>query len=129
MAPLIAILKRTVLAGDQALIGETPGEAHYLALLGQNTPCTAGELWQHLVTATLKHEPGASEWLSPLDVIFTHGCLARRIITALERRAIGALSSQEPALQRDRLAAVYRRLCRSLAENQMFIPASAPHTD
>lgn len=117
IAPLCAILERTVAAGDLAVIGASPDEARYLALLGRAGPCTANELWQHLSATCLAVEPGADEWLPALDVMARHGCLARRIVTAL--------GGPDHTPSRDSLIAVYRRLCACLAENHLFVPTGA----
>lgn len=107
VAALCDIFLSTLRDGDRAVIAN---EA-YLATfgLGDVPRCTAGELWTHLfetlVPATRRDSPESS----PLRVILNEGCLARRILHALQ-------GDESPA----RLAAVYRELCDCLAEGRMF---------
>jgi gamma-glutamyl:cysteine ligase YbdK (ATP-grasp superfamily) len=108
---LAAILDACVRDADAALVRD----AAYLRALGfpGPAPCTARELWAHLVERTLAREPGWDEWAPALTTILREGCLARRILAALAGD-----------LRRERLAEVYRELCRCLAASELFRPGS-----
>jgi hypothetical protein len=77
-------------------------------------PATAGEVWRHLLSAAFGAElAGAGRWRRPLEVILDQGPLARRILAATGSRP-----------SRQRLAAVYRRLCDCLRAGEIFLPAA-----
>lgn len=82
----------------------------YLSLFGYTgpVPCTAGQLWRHLVDAVV---PAGHLSRPPLEVILTHGTLARRILRATPT----PLSPQG-------LQDVYTQLARSLANGTPFLP-------
>lgn len=107
VAPLADLFRRTVVAAEGAEISD----AAYLGLFGYHgRRATAGELWAYLVAdlladGTLPSEP----WAAPLRVLLDEGPLARRIL-----RALG------PEPDRERLAAVYRRLCDGLERGELF---------
>ena len=104
---LSAILDGCVRDGDRAPIGEPS----YLSMLGYpGRPCTAGELWAHLIADCGPDTPVHSPMFRDvLDVILEEGPLARRIVTAV---------GQEPAP--DRLREVYRQLCDCLQAGRLF---------
>jgi gamma-glutamyl:cysteine ligase YbdK (ATP-grasp superfamily) len=106
---LAAILADTIRDADGAVLRD----AAYLRALGfpGPGPCSAGELWSDLCARTLAREPGYGEWDPALRAILGEGCLARRILAALRG-----------GFRRERLAEVYRELCRCLAEDRMFRP-------
>jgi gamma-glutamyl:cysteine ligase YbdK (ATP-grasp superfamily) len=109
-APLQAIFLDAIRDGDQAVVRD----GAYLAALGlpARGPRRTGEIWQHLIETTLG-SPDRDEARSWLDQFTRHGCLARRIITALG-----------PATTRDRVAEVYRRLADCLALGVPFDPTT-----
>mgnify|MGYP000845355132 CR=1 FL=1 len=109
--PLEQVLDRTARQADAAILVEPlprlfgwPG----------SLPCTAGELWQHLVRTALATSPFDPESTSAFELILRQGPLARRLFQATG-----------PAPDRDRLRSVYRRLCECLAENRLFDSAAA----
>jgi hypothetical protein len=106
--PLADLLEATIKDGGAARINNT----RYLQTLGwpHGGPCTASELWGHLIDAVRKAQPAALAFCEPeLQVLLDRGSLARRIVDAV---------SSTPT--RAELAEVYRRLCDCLAEGRMF---------
>lgn len=103
------ILLACVRDGDRAVIRD----AEYLRTIGIATVpgwgMTAGEAWAALIGAGLSGAAGYQEWAPALDTIARGGCLARRILAALD----GDLGRQN-------LAAVYGRLAECLARGQLF---------
>jgi hypothetical protein len=71
----------------------------------------ADELWRHLLEATLFRDGTAAEHHGPLELMLTHGPLARRIVTA-----VGG------APDRSVLRSAYGLLCDCLAAGRMFVP-------
>jgi hypothetical protein len=104
---LAAVLDACVRDGDRAPIADPS----YLSMLGYpGRPCTAGELWSHLVMDCPPDAPvHTPAFRDALDVILEEGPLARRIV-----RAVGANVTM-PAL-RD----VYRELCDCLQAGRLF---------
>ena len=105
-APLRTILLETIRDADQAVITNP----QYLKSFGwpHRRHCTAGELWQHVLTATDLCS-ALSPWAQPLQIMVQHGPLARRILQALPDN-----------FSPDHLQAVYRRLCMGLTSNTLF---------
>lgn len=125
------VLDRTTMSGDQAILGQNPDEARYLALLGLSEPgpITAAELWSALIERTLAKEPDSERWLPALGTITRQGCLARRILAGLSSgsgsgRSLGPGKPERGPIARERLAAVYRQLCQCLAEGRMYTPGT-----
>jgi gamma-glutamyl:cysteine ligase YbdK (ATP-grasp superfamily) len=108
---LAALLDACTRDADGAVVHD----AAYLCALGfpRAGPCTARELWEHLLERTLAREPGFDEWAPALATILREGCLARRILAALGGD-----------LRRERLAEVYGELCRCLAGGELFRAAA-----
>lgn len=105
VGPLETIFLAAVRDGESAVIRDR----RYLGAFGLGRdPCTAGELWRHVVGSLPAGGDGASE---SLGVILEHGTLARRILRRLGRRP-----------SRDRIRRAYRDLCDCLAEGRMFLP-------
>jgi carboxylate-amine ligase len=105
--PLEKIFLAVLRKGESAVIRD----GRYLSAFGLSRgPMTAGELWAHLAATLLT---GASDddraALRALDVIFSRGTLARRIVRALGK-----------APSRERIQRVYRELCECLSEGRMF---------
>jgi len=109
-AALSALFLDAIRDGDLAVVRDPA----YLAALGlpARDSRRMGEIWQHLIEATLA-PADREEARSWLDQYGRHGCLARRIVTALG-----------PASTRDRVAEVYRRLADCLALGVVFDPTS-----
>lgn len=104
-ARLAEILRTVSRDAERAVIAD----ASYLRALGcPGEPCSAGELWRHMLRDTMVAEAFAP-WREPLELILRQGPLARRIL-----RSVG------PAVKRSRLAAVYAALCGCLARGQLF---------
>ncbi len=103
VSPLADLFEECVHDGEQTLIADRA----YLAAFGfPSEQACAGELWQHLAQELFS---GNREVPAPLQTIFAHGPLSRRLL-----RALGA----EP--QRAHRTEVYRELCDCLAEGRMF---------
>ncbi len=102
---LVNVLHACIRDAELAVIDN----AEYLRLLGfPDRQCQAGELWRHLIEATLLD--GSAHWREPLRVMLERGPLARRIL-----RAVGTDGSKA------RLRAVYRELCDCLEAGRMFL--------
>lgn len=101
---LARILFAVVERSDETVIGDTD----YLRDLGFEGAqrASAGELWSHLMDATL---PSDSPWRPALATILAKGSLARRLL-----RASG------PRPTRDRLHETYEELCDCLVEGRLF---------
>lgn len=106
--PLAQIFLSTVADGEAAPIANRA----FLETFGLRgvDRCRAGELWRHLIDASLPPgTPEADEHRPALEVLLSEGTLARRIL-----RAVGE------TVARERVAAVYRKLCDCLADGRMF---------
>ena len=106
--PLEKILLGAIAHGDQTQIADRA----YLELFGMPrcARCTAEELWTHLAESVLPTFPAQErEMLAPLNVILDQGPLSRRILKALDGQ-----------VTRERLRAVYGKLCDCLAAGEMF---------
>ncbi len=102
--PLVRLLLKTIRDADRAVIDD-PG---LLACFGVAGPreITAGALWGAIAEAVIApHSP----WREHLKIIFTQGCLARRIIRSLR----GDFSRQS-------ILRTYRALARCLSEGCSF---------
>lgn len=106
IAPLEEIFLAAVMHADRAPIRNKK----YLALFGfENGDTTAGELWAHLLADARKANETPEGLYAPIDTIAQRGPLARRILAALD-----------PPVNREKLEAIYGRLCDCLAQNRMF---------
>jgi gamma-glutamyl:cysteine ligase YbdK (ATP-grasp superfamily) len=105
-ARLAGILQAVVRDADATILDD----ADYQTALGlPKGPITAGEGWRALYEAVspgMEHDPA---WEAPLDAVLNQGCLARRILCALD----GDVS-------RPNLVAVYRRLADCLEAGETF---------
>ncbi len=105
---LYEVLMSVVKDGERARITNQ----EYLRLFGiTQTELQAGDLWQHLfdtasVSGLIDHESG-----EVLQIIFSHGTLARRILQALPE-----------VFTRIDLKRVYGSLCDCLQEGRMYLP-------
>ncbi len=102
------LLLACIQEGDGARIYDE----RYLELLGSEAlpGVTARDLWCELAERHLAGKRGiAREWSEPLRVYADHGCLARRIRTAVGRSP-----------SRKRLRSVYGRLADCLARGEIF---------
>lgn len=107
---LADLLARVVRDGESVRISDP----HYLEHFGcfNRTGITVGELWRHLADDLWEPESNeARTWRPSLDVIFTHGTLARRLLRATQNSP-----------SRDTLAPLYRRLCDCLRDGTLFVP-------
>jgi gamma-glutamyl:cysteine ligase YbdK (ATP-grasp superfamily) len=105
--PLAALFRRTLAHAEETVVEEQK----LVEMFGLSGEPTAGEVWRHLA-----EEAAAAGLLpktlgEPLEVIFTRGTLARRIVAAL---------GDNPS--KERQERVYRELCRCLAESEPFLP-------
>jgi glutamate---cysteine ligase / carboxylate-amine ligase len=109
---LANVLHACIRDADMAMIED----AEYLAVLGYpSAHCRARDLWRHLVRQMSHSElVHAQSWRAQLEIMLEHGPLARRIEKAIR----GDYS-------RERMTAVYRRLCECLDEGAMFVPTTA----
>ena len=107
-SPLEALLRATIAEAGEAKITD----AAYLRALGaSHRGClSAAQLWRHLLSeVSLPATADRSRWEQALDCILEHGCLAHRILRALQ-------GSTAPV----RLRETYRRLCDCLATGSLF---------
>ena len=104
---LAGILDEASRVGQQAEIS-----AHeYNRAFGIATPCTAGQLWNHILKRLL--EKGNSQlenWKPEITVILNEGTLSDRI-----------LRSMHTDFSTDNIKKTYRQLADCLAENKMFL--------
>jgi len=106
--PLHEILLTVIRDGERARISDDA----YLSMLGWRAgPCTAGELWAHLLEAAGAGDRSNAWWRPAMDLILSRGPLARRITAALGENPDGA-----------RIQAVYRQLAECVKANQQFAP-------
>lgn len=112
---LAEILRACIDSADRAVIVD----GDYLRALGypEPPPCTAGEVWRHLVAETVAKHDAAAEWTPSLDRIATHGSLARRILTAL-----GKHGAPGTAVPREALHDVYGTLAECIRTGEPFVP-------
>lgn len=112
---LLDIMERCVTLGERAQLAG-PEDAAYMALFGHDgRPCSAQQLWRHLVR-TLPPEPGMDGWaMAALDHILDRGTLARRI-----RNVLG------PQFSRGSLRDTYRELADCLRAGRMFCDRRVP---
>ncbi len=106
---LAAVLDACVRDADQAAVADPS----YLSMLGYpGRPCTAGELWAHLVMDCPPDAPvHTPAFRDALEVVLDEGPLARRLV-----RAAGSNVTQP------RLREVYAELCDCLRAGRMFMP-------
>lgn len=103
---LVAILERVVRDAERAIVDDT----EYLRVLGVDEPATAGELWQHLLAQVPEARRDPELW-PELERILANGCLARRILLALD----GSLAP-------DAVRGVYGTLADCLSRDELFVP-------
>lgn len=104
---LALLLQLAIADADQAVV-EDDVYLQALGFYGANK-VRLGELWQCLLEATLFTEEGCAEWESELRLIQEQGCLARRIVRAVDEH-----------VSVERLCAVYGQLADCLSEGRMF---------
>jgi gamma-glutamyl:cysteine ligase YbdK (ATP-grasp superfamily) len=104
---LAALLDACVREADEAPVED----ASYLSLLGYpGRPCSAGELWAHLLSDVPPDAPiNEPMFRDALDLILEQGTLARRIVRAVGR------TPEHPRVRR-----VYAELCDCLDAGRMF---------
>jgi glutamate---cysteine ligase / carboxylate-amine ligase len=91
---------------DQALIDDPD----YLSALGMTgAPKSAGDMWRHLASTCLAADGLETAQIAALTTLLEKGCLARRILNALNGD-----------LRRPKLFDTYARLCDCLEEGRMF---------
>jgi carboxylate-amine ligase len=107
-ARLLSLLRACARDAERTVIDD----GDYLRRMGfPGARCAAGELWRHLLEATLFALPdGGGAWREPLELILSHGTLARRILEA---------AGAQPT--RARLLATGGRLCGCLAAGEPFV--------
>ena len=105
---LSALLEKTSRNGDDAVIDHQP----WLEMFGlKPRRWKAGEIWEQLAEQLRRDEPQLDDLFGPLEVIFQHGSLSRRI-----GRALG------PAFSPADLHDVFSELAQCLRQWQPFIP-------
>lgn len=104
---LTPLLDKTIEKGTNAIIEN----ADYLAIFQfPGKQATAGVLWSHILKEINQREvTGLDRWKNQLELIFTKGTLAQRIVESLS----GDFS-------KDNIIKVYRKLCTCLSDNRMF---------
>lgn len=112
-AALSALLLDGIRDADQALIAD----AALLSAFGfpGKAPARQRDVWQHVIESVVATEPGYREWEPALSLYIQRGCLARRIVSAIE-----PASALVP--EHARLVDVYGQLARCLAQGQLFRP-------
>ena len=105
---LAQLLEQTTETGGDAVIDNT----EYLRALGFESHSATGlELWRHIKERVVASGNGVVKNLdNELDVIFSEGCLSKRIT-----RAIGNDESRE------KIVSVYKQLAGCLSQNKMFL--------
>lgn len=106
--PLAAILERTIVEAERALVSER----ELLRVLGWTgpVPVTAEELWRHLAGAAVSRDAGAfGDVAGGVATLLAGGPLARRILAALG-----------PAPDQGAILCVYGRLADCLARGEVF---------
>jgi len=107
-AALLDVFERAVRFGDTA----TLANAEYLSAFEYpDGNATARDLWRHLIDRVVAQDAAYPEWKPFLDVFLQHGCLARRIQSALR---------EDP--KPDDFYRVYRRLAYCLESGLSFTP-------
>lgn len=107
-AALESILLMVIRDADRAVIKDRD----YLRLLGwRGGSCTAADLWRDLISSSARGGPALESWRPWIETLLAHGCLARRILTALD----GDTS-------REAMTAVYARLQQCLETGAAFKP-------
>jgi glutamate---cysteine ligase / carboxylate-amine ligase len=106
---LYSLLQGAIRDGERTVMSD--GEYRRLFGLEGHGAVTAADLWKHLADAIGPEARSRHASLRPaLQTLLERGPLARRILTAV---------GSEPS--RERIAAVYRRLCECLASGRMFV--------
>jgi carboxylate-amine ligase len=104
--PLHAILLDVIRSGEAAVITD----AGYLRALGiKDSKASAREVWSHLVSRTIAHEPRYAEVRPRVEVLLSQGPLARRVL-----KAVGT------SPDRRKITDVYRQLSDCLFGNVPF---------
>jgi len=113
---LNSILIATTHTAEAAIIRDTD----YLEAFGiRAREATAGNVWEHLVGSVVAPSDGFAEaWNRALRVILRDGPLSRRLVRAVCGEKLDVAAHLK--LDRDRLHAVYSRLCDCLQQNRMF---------
>jgi gamma-glutamyl:cysteine ligase YbdK (ATP-grasp superfamily) len=102
--PLEAALLTAIRDGERA-----PVDERLARVFGVDRATCAATVWRDVWRRELQPLPGSAEWRGPLEAIFEHGPLARRVLTALERgRTVWD---------------IYHELCECLRAGKSFIPA------
>jgi gamma-glutamyl:cysteine ligase YbdK (ATP-grasp superfamily) len=104
---LAVLLLEAVREGDATVIENR----RFLESFGfpERGPARVRDLWQHVVESQLARDPAYAEWARPLETIFHHGCLARRLVTAVG-----------PDPDHAALRGTYGRLADCLARGALF---------
>lgn len=106
--PLYEILLASIVEGEKAVI-QNRKYLDIFSFPGKGR-CTIQELWQHLYETLAKNNRALMAPCQPFWKLYgQQGCLARRILKALNKRH-----------DRDTLHGVYRRLTQCLSKNHFF---------
>jgi carboxylate-amine ligase len=105
---LAGVLEETSAHGQQAEILSS----EYPEAFGLQAPCTAKQLWQHILTSLLERagHPGLDQWQQEISVILNEGTLSDRILRSMNKDY--SLASMKN---------VYRHLADCLAQNKMYL--------
>lgn len=108
--PLADLFEECLQKADQAMVHQNP----YLTCFGisSDQPINAFEVWRRLAQRLIGQGVISAESGESLNVIFREGCLARRILRALQGD-----------YAHTRVHAVYRQLCECLHNGQPFLPS------
>ncbi|WP_424961797.1 carboxylate-amine ligase [Ekhidna sp.] len=107
--PLYALLKKCIKKSSDAIIDDK----NYLKALGMDQEkVSVIEIWKHFSDLSLKHYPERMKhWVNPLNQIFEHGSLAKRILNVTNGQ-----------YTRENLKLIYQELSQNLEENKIFEP-------
>jgi carboxylate-amine ligase len=105
---LAGVLEETSEHGQQAEILSS----EYPEAFGLKAPCTAKQLWQHIMAQLLEHSghPVLDHWQPELSIILNDGTLSDRILRSMNN------DYSLPTIKK-----VYRQLAGCLAQNKMYL--------
>jgi hypothetical protein len=119
--PLQEIFKKVLVEGDEAVIDHIP----YLKIFdpGAHTPVKASKLWKHIIHSLNSWgQYPLADFSKELQFILNHGCLARRILEALQKESGKTPKKGTVSFQVNHLQKVYTKLSKCLTKGVWFDP-------
>lgn len=109
VAPLAEIFEKTIVSAEKTLISNK----NYLAVWGikSHHPHTVQDIWCHLLESVNWTTDAELRWKERIGSLLRHGCLARRILKAMD----GDWSHEH-------MHQVYQEICDCLSMGKLFIP-------